>query len=215
MLRRLARRLTYANVVATLALVAALGTGGAYAANTIRSSDIVDGEVKSADVKDESLTTFDISTMLGVDVVDETLTGDDVKNGSLGTADIAELHGSHLVPGSVTGSRIAANTISGTHIVDGSLKDEDIAQGTFVDFSAHIDGIPAGLCTTGMITGVNAWGDHLLLTPDLDTANPNGQVTYDIQETAGERAALTACNHGNTAIPGRTAKFSLLVIDAG
>ena len=57
------------NVVAFLALFVALGTGGAYAANTIASTDIIDGEVKSADVKDESLTTFDVSTFLGADVV--------------------------------------------------------------------------------------------------------------------------------------------------
>lgn len=48
------RVLTYLrnNVLAILALTVAHGTGGAYAANTIRSSDIVDGEVGSADIKD-------------------------------------------------------------------------------------------------------------------------------------------------------------------
>lgn len=40
----------YANVTATLALVVALGGTGAYAAGAIRSSDIVDGQVKAADV---------------------------------------------------------------------------------------------------------------------------------------------------------------------
>jgi hypothetical protein len=55
-----------------------LGTGGAYAANTVRSTDIVDGQVNSADVKDQSLTTFDVSTFLGADIVDGSLTGHDV-----------------------------------------------------------------------------------------------------------------------------------------
>ena len=50
MLTRLRPQFTYANVTATLALVIALGSGSAYAANTIRSGDIVDGQVKRADL---------------------------------------------------------------------------------------------------------------------------------------------------------------------
>jgi hypothetical protein len=50
-MRALRARLTYANVVATLALVIAMVGGTAYAANTVFSSDIVNGEVKSADTR--------------------------------------------------------------------------------------------------------------------------------------------------------------------
>jgi hypothetical protein len=61
-----------------LAFVIALGTGSAYAANTVFSTDIVDGQVNSADVKDQSLTTFDVSTLVGADIVDGSLTAKDV-----------------------------------------------------------------------------------------------------------------------------------------
>ena len=47
MLRKLRTHLTFANVVSALALFVALSTGTAYAANTVFSSDIVDGEVKT------------------------------------------------------------------------------------------------------------------------------------------------------------------------
>jgi len=50
MLVRLRPHVTYANVCSTFALVIALGAGSAYAANTIRSGDIVDGQVKRADL---------------------------------------------------------------------------------------------------------------------------------------------------------------------
>jgi hypothetical protein len=76
------------NVIAFLALFVAMGGTGAYAANTIGSSDIIDGqvksvdvgdaEIKSADVKDQSLTTFDVSTFIGADIVDGSLTAKDV-----------------------------------------------------------------------------------------------------------------------------------------
>ncbi len=99
MLSRLRPRSIY-DVMAAIACFAALAGGTAYAANTIGSTDIIDGQVASvdikdqdilsADVKDQSLTTFDVSTFLGIDVVDGTLTGDDVGDNSLTGADIDE-----------------------------------------------------------------------------------------------------------------------------
>ena len=92
MLRKLRPRSIY-DVMAAIGCFAALATGTAYAANTIGSADIIDGEVKSvdigdgevksADVKDQSLTTFDVSTFLGADVVDDTLTGADIQESTL------------------------------------------------------------------------------------------------------------------------------------
>jgi hypothetical protein len=102
MLRRVSIYLRQ-NVLAVLALFVAVGTGGAYAANTIGSADIIDGqvksvdvgngEIKSADVQDQSLTTFDVSTFLGADVVDNSLTGADVDEATLGTVPSSVLGG--------------------------------------------------------------------------------------------------------------------------
>ena len=69
-------RLTYANVVATLALVLAIGGGTVYAAihlgkNSVRSKNIAAGAVKSSD--------------LGKDAV----TGAKVRNGAIATDDLA------------------------------------------------------------------------------------------------------------------------------
>jgi hypothetical protein len=50
MASRLRRHLTFANVASGLALFIALATGGAYAANTIYSTDIVDGQVMRQDL---------------------------------------------------------------------------------------------------------------------------------------------------------------------
>ena len=88
--RRIGTRLTYANVMATIAVFIALG-GGAYAAfslprDSVKSKHIVDGQVKSADVQDDGLA--------GVDIVEDSLrlppstqtffgaTGGDVGSGS-------------------------------------------------------------------------------------------------------------------------------------
>ncbi|WP_309646799.1 hypothetical protein [Nocardioides sp.] len=60
---------TFANVTSMLALLVAV-SGGAYAANTVRSSDIKNGQVKTADLANNAVT------------------GKKVKNGSLKRADI-------------------------------------------------------------------------------------------------------------------------------
>jgi hypothetical protein len=127
MLRKLSRRLSYANVMATLGVFIALG-GSAYAIDTVRSTDIVDGEVKSvdignnevgsADVKDNSLNTFDVHSFLGADVVDGSLTGADIASNSVGGAD--------LVGGSVTGAKITDATLSGADVDNNTLTGDDI-----------------------------------------------------------------------------------------
>jgi hypothetical protein len=173
MLRKLRSRLTYANVVATLALFVALG-GTAYAVNTVGSSDIIDGQVKSvdigngevnsADVKDQSLTTFDVSTFLGAD------------------------------------------------IVDGSLEDQDIAEGTFVNFLASINSVGAHNCGYNTVAGVNAAGDHLVLTPSFDDSP--GIINYTAEYAADGTVKIKACNPTDFAYGAHTTRFNLLVIDA-
>lgn len=52
-------RITYANVVASLALFIALGSG-AYAAVTVTGKNVKDGSLSGRDVKNSSLTTADV-----------------------------------------------------------------------------------------------------------------------------------------------------------
>ena len=85
MLSRLRKRLTYANVIATVALFMALG-GVSYAAtiaakNSVRSSSIKNGQVKTADLAKNAVNSSKVK--------DGSLTGADVKDGSLGGADLS------------------------------------------------------------------------------------------------------------------------------
>jgi hypothetical protein len=153
MLRKLRpRRPSHATVVAYLGLFVALGTGSAYAANTVFSSDIVDGEVKSvdvgdgeigsADVKDNSLNTFDVHSFLGVDVVDGSLTGADVSDNTIGVNDIGSqqvasdevvndsLLQSDIRAGAVTNDEVLDNTLISADINDNSLTGADVNEST-------------------------------------------------------------------------------------
>jgi len=72
-LRKIIGRLSYANLMATLALFVALG-GGAYAVslekNSVGSRQIIDGRVKSVDVHNDSLTAADIKDKDGYEPAD-------------------------------------------------------------------------------------------------------------------------------------------------
>jgi hypothetical protein len=96
-LDRIRSRLTYANVVATLALLLALGLGGAYAAqvvkkNTVASSSIQKGAVKSSDLRNGGVKGKDVADggITGSDVANEGLTGVDVAGDSLTGNDLDE-----------------------------------------------------------------------------------------------------------------------------
>ena len=72
-------KLNYANVMATVAMFAALGGGVAIAAtakkDTVTSKSIRDGQVRTEDIRDESVTSAKVQ--------DGSLTGDDTDEGSL------------------------------------------------------------------------------------------------------------------------------------
>lgn len=79
-------KLTYANVIATLALFIALGGGAwALARDSVGAREIIDGSVRSAELRDDDVRGADIraATISGADVADDSLSGADVREASL------------------------------------------------------------------------------------------------------------------------------------
>ena len=93
-------RLSYANIVATLALVLAIGGGTVYAAseigkNDVKSRNIAKGAVKTSDIAKEAIT--------GAKVKNGTITGDELAAGTVTAEDIQDA--------TITGGDIAAGVI--------------------------------------------------------------------------------------------------------
>jgi hypothetical protein len=183
-LRRLRSRLTYANVMSTIAVFGVLAGGSAYAANTIGSTDIIDGQVNSADVKDQSLTTFDVSTFLGADIVD----------------------------GTITGADLASNSITRDQVSNNTLIDRDVGETVLRDFAGDIGTVSASSCVNKAVTGGPLSFDHILLTPSFRDANGALEYTAKYDPTANV-AYIHVCNWSNATIDDGTTHFNLLAFN--
>src|SRR5688572_10833081 len=89
-MRSLRRHLTYANVMSSIAVFAVLATGGAYAADTIFSTDIVDGEVKLADVGTGAVGSGEVvnNALTSSDIASQAVGTSELTNGAVGNLDL-------------------------------------------------------------------------------------------------------------------------------
>jgi uncharacterized iron-regulated membrane protein len=118
--------------------------------------------------------------------------------------------------GNPAGGLVAADlrptSVGTSEVANGQLNDEDVSQGTFVNFLASIKPVGAHNCGYNTVTGVNAAGDHLVLTPSYD-ASP-GIISYTAEYAADGTVRIKACNPTDFAYGAHTTRFNLLVIDA-
>jgi hypothetical protein len=122
-------RLTYANVMSTIAVFLVLGGGAAFAAthlgkNTVGSKQLKKNAVTGAKIKNGAVNS--------AKVADGSLTGVDVADGSIGGADIANLAitTAKLADGAVNNAKLGDNAVNSAKVQDKSLKGGDIADGS-------------------------------------------------------------------------------------
>jgi hypothetical protein len=137
-MRRIRSKLTYANVMATLAVFLVLGGGTAVALhghNTVQSDDLGPGaQVKAADVADNAVK--------GANIVDNSVTGGDVKESTL----------NGLVRGQVLDFNVAATGPGAPHtpiatVGPYKLSGECESFAGFLDLNVYANG-PAGFAET-------------------------------------------------------------------
>ena len=123
-----------------------LGGGFAYAANTVFSSDIVDGQVKTADLDGGAVTSEKVAdqTLLGRDVFDNTLKGADIDESTL-----SNVGGGGAAGGDLTGSypnpEIAFGAVGSADVAGFSLGALDIQENSLGGFPPQrVDSRPVG-----------------------------------------------------------------------
>jgi hypothetical protein len=194
------------DVFAVIGCLAALSTGTAYAANTVFSTDIVDGEVKNADIAGNSITSNRIypgsvtNTDIGADAVDGSkvlngeLTGADVSNSSLTGDDVASssLTGIDVSNGSLTGSDVLDESLTGTEVADASLTGADVAASSLTGADV----------ASSSLTGADI-ANRSVDADDLDAADRSGSI--DVGPIANGRCttisgSVTGAEPGDVAV---------------
>jgi hypothetical protein len=117
--KQIRKRLTYANVMSSLAVFLVLGGATAFAA-----TELANNSVGTQQLKKNAVTTAKIKK--------EAVAAGKIKNGAVGNAKLGNgsVSSEKLADASVTGPKIAAAAVNGDKVQDGSLTGTDINQGT-------------------------------------------------------------------------------------
>jgi hypothetical protein len=149
---RIRSRLTYANVASSIALFAALGTGGAYAADTIGSSDVINESLLSEDIKDLEVKTSDIknSAITSLKINNGSVLRDEIGDTAVNSAKIAdgEVANADLADGSVGVNKVQDGAITSAKVLDdnqagGGLGPQDLATNAVAQAEIATDGVAA------------------------------------------------------------------------
>jgi hypothetical protein len=125
MRQRIRAHLTYANVMATIAVFLVLTGGTAVAlngSNTVFSDDIVNGEVKAADIGSNAVGSGKIvdGGVQGVDIFDGTVDSPDILDGAVGNNDVRK--------NAITSGKVQDESLTGTDVLNDSLTGIDVAE---------------------------------------------------------------------------------------
>ena len=112
-----------------LALFLVVAGGTAYAANTVGSTDIINGQVKSVDIGNNEVSSADVR--------DDTLANGglapiDLQPAAVGTSEVANnsLRGADIADGAVNSAKVDDESLTGGDVANDSLTGGDIAEST-------------------------------------------------------------------------------------
>jgi hypothetical protein len=227
------------NILGLIAIFIAL-SGSAIAANTVASTDIINGEVKAVDIGTGELTSTDLlngtvnsqdlaggavagpnilsGAVTSPKVANNSLTAADVANThSLGPAEIGELGTAEIAEGAVTGADLA-----GTGIGDNGFNgDEEIIDGTISGFDIADDSLGSADVADDSLGGFDIQGlDGGSLVDASSTSPPGlrraqiGAVTSFAAQFNPPSLAAGACTTVSTIVPGLQPNDLLVVNDS-
>jgi hypothetical protein len=161
------------NVVAYLALFLALGGSSAYAANTVFSSDIVDGEVKTPDLGASAVTAPKIATNA-------------VTNAKIGTA-------------AVTNPKIGAAAVTATNLGTAAVTNAKIGTAAVTNGKLAAGAVTPG--KFGTIPAVRATKATSQSVPTSVTEDPFTLVAFDAEDFDTSTLHDTATDNGFLTAP--------------
>jgi hypothetical protein len=205
------KRLTYANVMSSLAVFLILGGATAFAATKIGANEIKANSIKTGKIVKEAVTAGKIknAAITTGKLAGAAVTNEKLADNSVTTTKIAKeaVSSEKIAKEAVTAEKIAANAISAAKIANGSIsanklgpitvQTETVAVPKEADGSANVD-CPAG---QRAISGGGAWNTFnkelsFLSSRPIRSSADNGQMA-DGEVAGGWRAS----GHNGTTAP--------------
>ena len=197
------RRLTYANVMSTIAVFLVVAGGSALAANQLGKNT-----VGSKQLKKEAVTAAKIknNAVSGGKIANGAVTGAKLGGGAVGAGNLA--------PNSVTGPAIADGAVGGAKIATGGVGTGNIADGAVNGAKIATGGVGAGNIADGAVNGAKiangAVSGDKLGAGAVGAGNlANGAVTRE-KLAAGERSEVLQFKEGSS-----TAELAHGITEAG
>ncbi|HSS05135.1 MAG TPA: hypothetical protein VLK89_08125 [Solirubrobacterales bacterium] len=173
-------RLTYANVVSTLALFLALGGSAAYAAGKIQSGDLAAGAVHTSNVFKRAVTSGKLA--LGA------VRSNQIANGAVGSQQIGDgaVSSKQIEDGAVGSKQIEDRAVSSKQIEDGTIGSQQIGDSAVAPSNLEFPVFYAASPSGGSVP-VTEGPDSYPLDDDTWTQNPG-----EIEVVFGGAAATVA-----------------------
>ncbi len=157
---------TYANVMATLAVVLSLGTGTAYAAglanNSVKSRHIASNAVTQRHIADNAVRAADLAAgVVGPrSIADGGVGADDLASGSVGSRAIADssIGVAEMGESSVSRSEIKTGGVESAEIADETITGIDIKEGA-ISSTRMTSGVKNLLFNSGVLAVNRTFGD--------------------------------------------------------
>jgi hypothetical protein len=224
MARQLRRKLTFANVCSFIALVVALGTGGAYAANTVGSDDIIDGSIQSVDIGNAQVKTADLggAAVTSPKIANAAVANSNIATGAIDSNSVLDesLTSSDLATDSVGATEVSDSSIDSGEIVDNSLFSADLAPNSVGSSEVAADAVGSSEVANESLTLSDIAGAATNGAISL-SGIPNGrcsQVTFNIGGAqVGDSPIVTtraAIQNGIVLYPNRVASAGHVEVNA-
>jgi hypothetical protein len=195
--KQIRQRLTYANVMSSIAVFLVLGGATAFAATKIGANELKANSIKTGKIVKEAVTTSKL------------------KNDSVITSKIANgaISSTKLAGGAVTAAQLADNSVSGTKLQDGSVSATKLAPGFVAPVAsklarfANIDEAGTLLAGSAGISQANVTRDSngFYCFRGLNPAPVGGIATIDYNNAGGEEVIQFGIGEGGNCDPGTQA----------